>query len=307
MKSFQICVKDQNQKIRLDRFLCDNIEGISRSYVQKLIEDKLIKVNEEHVTKNHKLNLGEIITVNIPEPQAPAIQAETIPLNVVYEDDDVIVINKPKDMVVHPAPGNYSGTLVNALLAYCKDTLSGINGITRPGIVHRIDKDTSGLLVIAKNDESHRSLALQIKEHSFTREYEAIIKGNLKEKQGSIKTFIGRHKIDRKKMSVLKNEGRIAITHYQTIKSYDKYSHIKLKLETGRTHQIRVHMSYLGNPLLGDEVYGKNQNNPFDFLKGQCLHARTLGFVHPTLKKYMEFTSDLPPYFQEVLRNLEDN
>ncbi len=304
MKSFEICVEKNSDKIRIDKFICDNVDDMSRAYIQKLIEDGFIKVNQNIINKNYKVSTGEIISVNIPEPQNIEIKAENIPLNIVYEDNELIVINKPKDMVVHPAPGNYSGTLVNALLSYCKESLSGINGIIRPGIVHRIDKDTSGLLVIAKNDNSHKLLASQIKEHSFTREYEAIIKGKLNNKEGTIQTNIGRHKVDRKKMAVTKIGGRIAITHYEVIKEYEKYSHVKLRLETGRTHQIRVHMSYLGHPILGDEVYGKKQENKFNFLKGQCLHARKLGFIHPVSNEYMEFTSELPDYFKLVLEHL---
>lgn len=304
MKNFEIHVKKYNNKIRIDKFVCDNISDMSRAYVQKLIEDGFIKVNQNSVSKNYKLSDGEIVSVSIPEPQTMEIKAENIPLDIVYEDNELMVINKPKDMVVHPAPGNYSRTLVNALLSYCKESLSGINGVIRPGIVHRIDKDTSGLLVIAKNDNSHKLLASQIKEHSFTREYEAIIKGKLKNKAGTIKTNIGRHRTDRKKMSVVKIGGRVAITHYEVIKEYEQYSHIKLRLETGRTHQIRVHMSYLGHPILGDEVYGKKQDSRFDFLKGQCLHARKLGFIHPVSNEYVEFTSELPDYFKLVLERL---
>lgn len=304
MQEFEIYVEKKDEKIRLDKFVSDNIDNISRTYAQKLIEEKFIKVNHKEVNKKYQISEADIVTISIPEPQEMEVIAESIPLNIVYEDNDLIIINKPKNMVVHPAPGNYSGTLVNALIAHCKDSLSGINGIMRPGIVHRIDKDTSGLLVVAKNDDSHQLLASQIKEHNFTREYEAIVKGNFKEKKGTISTYIGRHKTDRKKMSVLRDSGRIAITHYEVIKEYKNYSHIKLQLETGRTHQIRVHMSYLGHPILGDEVYGKNQDNPFEFLKGQCLHARTLGFVHPASNNYIEFTSELPNYFKLVLEYL---
>lgn len=304
MKSFEIHVETDNNKIRIDKFVCDNINDMSRAYIQKLIEDGFIKVNQNSVSKNYKLSAGEIVYVNIPEPQKMEIKAENIPLDIIYEDNELMVVNKPKDMVVHPAPGNYSRTLVNALLSHCKESLSGINGVIRPGIVHRIDKDTSGLLVIAKNDNSHKLLASQIKEHSFTREYEAVIKGKLKNKEGTIKTNVGRHKTDRKKMSVLKLGGRVAITHYEVIKEYEQYSHVRLRLETGRTHQIRVHMSYLGHPILGDEVYGKKQDNKFNFLKGQCLHAKKLGFIHPVSNEYMEFTSELPDYFKLVLENL---
>jgi 23S rRNA pseudouridine1911/1915/1917 synthase len=226
---------------------------------------------------------------------------EDIPLDIVYEDDDLLVVNKPKGMVVHPAHGNYTGTLVNALLHHCGDSLSGINGVIRPGIVHRIDKNTSGLLIVAKNDASHLKLAEQIKEHSFTREYEAIACGYFKDTEGTVDAPIGRHKTDRKKMCVTTENSRNAVTHYSVIKQYGGYAHVRLRLETGRTHQIRVHLSYIGHPVLGDDVYGK----PYKGIEGQCLHARKIGFIHPATGEYMEFVSDLPDYFVSILAKLE--
>lgn len=304
MDEFNFFISSENQGERIDKFLSSKLSNISRSYIHKLIEDGKITVNQNSVNKKYKLSKNDMINVKIPEPQELEVIAEKIPLDIVYEDNDLLIVNKPKNMVVHPAPGNYSGTLVNALLYHCKNSLSGINGIIRPGIVHRIDKDTSGLLIVAKNDTSHKELAEQIKNHSFTREYEAIVYGNLKEYTGTINANIARHKTDRKKMAVVPLLGRNAVTHYTVLKRYGNFTHIKLKLETGRTHQIRVHMSYIGHPVVGDEVYANPKNNPFKFLKGQCLHAKTIGFIHPTTKEYMEFTSSLPEYFQKILNKL---
>lgn len=305
MKQFDIIVTNEYKGLRIDRFLCEKIDDISRSYIQKLLDEALITVDNKNVSKNHKLSPGEHVHLEIPEAKPLEVKAENIPLNIMYEDSDLIIVNKPQDMVVHPAPGHLNNTLVNALLNHCKDSLSGINGVLRPGIVHRIDKDTSGLLIVAKNDTSHQILCEQIKSHSFKREYEAIVCGNITENSGRIKNFIGRHKINRKKMSVVTIGGKLAITHFEVIKNYNGYSHVRLKLETGRTHQIRIHMNYIGHSVLADPIYGKNQKNNFPFLIGQCLHARTLGFNHPTTNQYMEFTSDLPPYFKRVLDILE--
>ncbi len=304
MDEFNFFINSENQGERIDKFLSSKLNDISRSYIHKLIEDSNIMVNQNSVNKKYKLSENDMINVKIPKPQELEVVAENIPLDIVYEDNDLLIVNKPKNMVVHPAPGNYSGTLVNALLYHCKNSLSGINGVIRPGIVHRIDKDTSGLLIVAKNDTSHKELAEQIKNHSFTREYEAIVYGNLKEDTGTINANIARHKTDRKKMAVVPFLGRNAVTHYTVLKRYGNFTHIKLKLETGRTHQIRVHMSYIGHPVVGDEVYANPKNNPFKFLKGQCLHAKTIGFIHPTTKEYMEFTSTLPEYFQKALNKL---
>lgn len=304
MDEFNFFINSENQGERIDKFLSSKLSDISRSYIHKLIEDGNITINQNSVNKKYKLSENDTINVKIPKPQELKVVAENIPLDIVYEDNDLLIVNKPKDMVVHPAPGNYSGTLVNALLYHCKNSLSGINGVIRPGIVHRIDKDTSGLLIVAKNDTSHKELAEQIKNHSFTREYEAVVYGNLKEDTGTINANIARHKTDRKKMAVVPFLGRNAVTHYTVLKRYGNFTHIKLKLETGRTHQIRVHMSYIGHPVVGDEVYANPKNNPFKFLKGQCLHAKTIGFIHPTTKEYMEFTSPLPEYFQKILNKL---
>lgn len=306
MENFVITIKPENNKKRIDKFLSEEFPELSRSYIHKLIEKKFVSVNEKETSKNYKLNEKDIVEINIPNPEPCEVTAENIPLNIVYEDSDLLIVNKPKDMVVHPAAGNTSGTLVNALLYHCKDNLSGINGVLRPGIVHRIDKDTSGLLIVAKNDNSHKFLAEQIKNHSFTREYQAIVIGKLKNQKGTIETHIGRHKTNRKKMAVVQPiSGKKAITHYEVLEEFSGYSHIRLKLETGRTHQIRVHMAYLGHPILGDEIYGSAKQNPFKFLKGQCLHAKKIGFIHPSTLKYVEFDSELPKYFSKVLSILK--
>ena len=286
---------------RIDRYVSENITELTRSGVQGLMEKGLILVNGGEVSKNYKLRGGEEISVEIPEPEPMDAVPEDIPLDIVYEDEDLLVVNKPKGMVVHPAHGNYTGTLVNALLHHCGNSLSGINGVIRPGIVHRIDKNTSGLLIVAKNDASHLKLAEQIKEHSFTREYEAVACGYFKDTEGTVDAPIGRHKTDRKKMCVTTENSRNAVTHYSVIKQYGGYAHVRLRLETGRTHQIRVHLAYIGHPVLGDAVYGK----PFKGIEGQCLHARKIGFIHPTTGEYLEFTSELPDYFVSVLNKLE--
>lgn len=286
---------------RIDKFISDNIGELTRSAVQGLIEKGVVLVGGKTVSKNYKLRNGDEVTVEIPEPQPMDAVPEDIPLDIVYEDDDLLVVNKPKGMVVHPAHGNYTGTLVNALLHHCGDSLSGINGVIRPGIVHRIDKNTSGLLIVAKNDASHLKLAEQIKAHSFTREYEAVACGYFKDTEGTVDAPIGRHKTDRKKMCVTTENSRNAVTHYSVIKQYGGYAHVRLRLETGRTHQIRVHLSYIGHPVLGDDVYGK----PFKGIEGQCLHARKIGFIHPITGEYMEFQSELPDYFVSVLAKLE--
>jgi 23S rRNA pseudouridine1911/1915/1917 synthase len=264
----------------------------------------MIRVNENQVNKNYKTIVNDKVTVTIPEPENLDVVPENIPLNIVYEDSDLLIVNKSKGMVVHPAPGNYNGTLVNALLYHCGDSLSGINGVIRPGIVHRIDKDTSGLLIVAKNDNAHRILAEQIKDHSLTREYEAVVHGNVKEEKGTVYGNIGRHKTDRKKMAILKTGGRSAVTHYEVIAKYPGFTHLRLRLETGRTHQIRVHMASIGHPVVGDEIYGIREKSEFKFLKGQCLHAGVLGFIHPSTKKYMEFKSPLPDYFLNVISKI---
>lgn len=297
----ELTVSADDKGSRADKYISDNIAELTRSAVQNLITQGNVLADGKAVAKNYKLRGGEILSVEIPEPQPLDAQPEDIPLDIVYEDDDLLVVNKAKGMVVHPAHGNHSGTLVNALLHHCGDSLSGINGVIRPGIVHRIDKNTSGLLIVAKNDAAHLGLAEQIKVHSFTREYEAVATGFFKETEGTIDAPIGRHKTDRKKMCVTTENSRNAVTHYSVIKQYGGYAHLRLRLETGRTHQIRVHLAYLGHSVLGDDVYGK----AYKGIDGQCLHARKIGFIHPSTKEYMEFSSELPEYFQAVLRKLE--
>jgi 23S rRNA pseudouridine1911/1915/1917 synthase len=286
---------------RLDKFLssAESLE-LTRSAIQNLIEKGEVSVNGKVESKNYKLRLNDSVVLNVPEPEVLNVIAEDIPLNIVYEDDYLLVVNKPKGMVVHPAPSNYSGTLVNALMYHCKDSLSGINGVIRPGIVHRIDKNTSGLLIVAKTDTAHLGLAEQIKEHSFTREYEAIVLGRFKDSSGTINAPIGRHPIDRKKMCVTEKNSKEAITHYEVITQFERHTHIKCILETGRTHQIRVHMAYIGHSVLGDDVYGK----PYKNLDGQCLHAKKIGFIHPITKEYLEFDSPLPDYFEKALKSV---
>lgn len=283
---------------RLDKFISEQTGGeLTRSAAVKFIEDGNCTVNDKAVAKNYKLKSGDKILIEIPEAVDVDILPENIPLDIVYEDNDLLVVNKPKGMVVHPAPGHYSGTLVNALMYHCKDSLSGINGEIRPGIVHRIDKDTSGLLIVAKNDTAHKGLAAQIKEHSFTREYEAVVNGSVKE-DGIVNAPIGRHKTDRKKMCVTTENSREAVTHYFVIENFGDSTHLRLRLETGRTHQIRVHMAYIGHSVAGDEVYGNGKPKS---LMGQCLHAKKIGFVHPVTGDYLEFDSELPEYFKKFL------
>ena len=288
------------EQSRLDVFLSEKL-NLTRSAVQKLIENEAVIVNGTFPGKSYKPKQNDEIVVNIPEPEPLSVEAEDIPLEILFEDDCLLVVNKPKGMVVHPAPGNYSGTLVNALLHHCKDSLSGINGVLRPGIVHRIDKDTSGLLIVAKNDFSHNHLAEQIKEHSFTREYEAIVVGRPKNDQGDVELPIGRHPVNRKQMAVTNKNSKPAKTHYCVLQSVNGLSHIRLTLYTGRTHQIRVHMSYLGHPVAGDLVYGR-AGAKYKKLCGQCLHAKKIGFIHPKTNQYLEFESDLPSYFKDFLK-----
>lgn len=300
-ETVRLTAADEAAGSRIDKYISDNIAELTRSAVQGLLSKESVLVNGKSVSKNYKLRSGDEVTVEIPEPEPMDAVPEDIPLEIVYEDSDLLVVNKPKGMVVHPAHGNYTGTLVNALLYHCGDSLSGINGVIRPGIVHRIDKNTSGLLIVAKNDAAHLHLAEQIKAHSFTREYEAVAVGAFKEPSGTVDAPIGRHKTDRKKMCVTQENSRNAVTHYEVLKQYGGYAHVRLRLETGRTHQIRVHLAYIGHPVLGDDVYGK----PYKGLEGQCLHARKIGFIHPSTGEYMEFSSELPEYFQAVLRKLE--
>nr|WP_288555164.1 RluA family pseudouridine synthase [uncultured Mediterraneibacter sp.] len=288
-----------NPGLRIDKYLSEQMTSYSRSHIQKLLKDQCVQVNNLPVKANYKLRTGDQIKVCLPEPETLNVEPENIPLDILYEDQDLLVVNKPKGMVVHPAAGHYSGTLVNALMYHCKDQLSGINGILRPGIVHRIDMDTTGTLVVCKNDISHQSLAEQLKEHSITRRYRAIVHGRLKE-DGTVNAPIGRHPTDRKKMSIHAKNGKPAITHYRILKQYKEYTYIECQLETGRTHQIRVHMASIGHPLLGDQIYGPSKV-PYKNLQGQTLHAMILGFLHPTTQKYMEFEAPLPEYFQHLL------
>ena len=290
--------------MRLDKFLTEKLPEMSRSHIQKLIRDGNVTVNEKTVKANYKVSLGEIVEIDIPEPECLDIVPENIPLDILYEDDDILVVNKPKGMVVHPAPGHYSGTLVNAIMFHCKENLSGINGVILPGIVHRIDMNTTGSLLICKNDKSHRFLAEQLKEHSITRKYHAIVYGNLKEDSGTIASPIGRHPVERKKMSTKAKNGRPAVTHYQVLERFGNFTYIECQLETGRTHQIRVHMSSIGHPILGDDLYGPSKCPYTLDGDGQTLHAKILGIVHPTTKEYMEFDAPLPTYFLDLLEKL---
>lgn len=304
MDKYIFQVQQQDVGIRLDKFLSDKIIDKTRSALQNYIEENCVFVNNKAVGKNYKTRINDTVAVTIPDPVPLEAAAEDIPLDIVYEDNSLIVVNKPKGMVVHPAVGNYTGTLVNALLYHCGNSLSGINGVLRPGIVHRIDKDTSGLLIVAKTDIAHKSLAEQIKVHSFTREYEAVVYGNIKEDNGTVNQPIGRHPIDRKKMAVTAKASRQAITHYSVVERFSSFTHLKITLETGRTHQIRVHMSYIQHPVAGDEVYGPKK--VLKFLHGQCLHARKIGFVHPVTGEYMEFSSPLPQYFTSFVSQLQN-
>lgn len=289
------------ERLRIDVFTAQAAD-VTRSRAAKLIEDGYVLIDGKTASKNDKLNNGSKVTVTLPDPVSYDVKPENIPLDIVYEDEDLLVVNKPKGMVVHPAAGNFEGTLVNALMYHCKDSLSGINGVMRPGIVHRIDKNTSGLLIVAKNDFSHNILAKQIKEHSFKREYEAVVYGNLKNDTGIINAPIGRHPVKRKQMAVVKSGGRNAVTEYTVLERFGNFTHIKLKLQTGRTHQIRVHMASIGHPVAGDDVYGPKKI--ITSLCGQCLHARKIGFIHPKTNEYMEFSSDLPEYFVKFLKEI---
>ena len=293
-------VEKEQEGMRLDQFLAAELTEHSRSYIQKLIKNGRVSLNERPGKSAARIQTEDRILLTVPPLKELAVLPEEMPLDILYEDEDVILINKPKDMVVHPCPGRYSGTLVNGLLAHCKEQLSGINGVLRPGIVHRIDKDTTGVLVVCKNDMAHRSLAEQLKEHSITRKYEAIVYNNFSEDEGVIDAPIGRNPADRKKMAVEYKNGKRAVTHYRVLDHLNRqFNYVECQLETGRTHQIRVHMASIGHPLLGDEIYGPK--NGRKGLKGQCLHARVLGFIHPRTGKYMEFEAPLPEYFKELL------
>ena len=294
-------INDENVGIRIDKYLNNIFKDKSRSYLQGLIEKEYVKVNDKCIKNNYKLRLNDRLEMNLPEPELLKAEPENIPIDILYEDRDVIVVNKSKGMVVHPAPGNYNGTLVNAVLYHCKD-LSSINGVIRPGIVHRIDKDTSGVLVIAKNDESHNFLSEQLKNHTMKREYYALTEGIITSDEGVIDKPLGRNKNDRLKFAIVEG-GKRAVTHYNVLERYNKgYTLVKCVLETGRTHQIRVHMASIHHPLVGDPVYGlKKQRIKTN---GQMLHAKVLGFIHPTTREYMEFTTELPDEFQTIIDSL---
>lgn len=302
MDTFRFQITEEYEEERLDKCMSLLIESLSRSFIQKMIKEEQVFVNGKPVKANYRLRTDDEICFDLPEAVEPDIEPENIPLDILYEDDDLLVVNKPKGMVVHPAAGHYSGTLVNAILYHCQGNLSGINGVMRPGIVHRIDMDTTGSLIVCKNDFSHNSIAEQLKDHSIVRRYRAIVHGVLKEDEGTIHTTIGRHPNDRKKMAVNVRNGKDAVTHYQVLERFRDYTYIECRLETGRTHQIRVHMDSIGHPLLGDTVYG-NRKSPFH-LQGQTLHAMILGFIHPRTKEYIETAAPLPEYFSHLLRIL---
>lgn len=300
--AFIFTVDDTQAGERIDKFLCANISSLTRSAVQKVIDSGTVTVGGIAVTKNYKVRTGDKIAVQMPQNRELDVEPQNIPLDIRYEDDDLLVVNKPKGMVVHPAPGNPDGTLVNALLYHCKGSLSGINGVIRPGIVHRIDKDTSGLLIVAKTDFAHLSLAEQIAAHSFSREYQTVVYGRMNTESGTVDAPIGRHPTDRKKMAVTQKNSKHAVTHFFVETQYRDFTHLRVQLETGRTHQIRVHMAYIGHPVAGDPVYGPKK--VITSLGGQCLHAGHIGFKHPRTRQIIEINSELPEYFEAFLRGL---
>lgn len=302
MQHLNLIAGAEDEGLRLDTFLSRKAPDLSRSAAEKLITAGRAVKNGEALQKSYRCRAGDAVSLEIPDPEPTGVAAENIRLEIPYEDDDLLVVNKPKGMVVHPAPGHAEGTLVNALIAHCGSSLSGINGVRRPGIVHRIDKDTSGLLIVAKNDFAHRNLAAQIKAHSFKRIYEAVVHGTLKEDSGTVDAPIGRNPVNRKKMAVTEKNSRNAVTHYTVVARYPGFTHVRLQLETGRTHQIRVHMAHLGHPVAGDPVYGPKK--PVPGLGGQCLHARVIGFSHPRDGRWIEISSDLPDWFTAFLEKL---
>lgn len=304
MKTELYEVLNEQEGERLDKFLSIIYPDQSRSFFQKIIKDNKILVNDKPEKTNYRIKCDDIINITIPDAVETKIVPEDIPIDIIYEDDDVLIVNKPKGMVVHPSAGHYTGTLVNAIMYHCKDSLSGINGEIRPGIVHRIDMDTTGSLIVCKNDESHINIARQIKDHTVNRIYEGIVIGNLKDDEGTIEGPIGRHPIDRKKMCINEKNGKPAITHYKVLERFGNYTYAQFKLETGRTHQIRVHMSSIGHPLLGDTLYSSGKS-AFKNLQGQTLHAKTIGFIHPRTNEYVEFSAPLPNYFEKLLNQLK--
>ena len=303
MKQF-FTVTGEGEASRLDAFLSAQLDGLSRSHIQKILKGGGVLVNGRLEKSSYRVAPGDQVELEVPEPEEPEILAEEMDLDILYEDRDIILINKPKGMVVHPAAGHYSGTLVNGLMAHCREDLSGINGVLRPGIVHRIDMDTTGVLIACKNDFAHTSIAQQLKVHSITRKYYAIVHGVIREEEGTVNAPIGRHPTDRKKMSINTKNGREAVTHYRVLQRFEKFTYVECQLETGRTHQIRVHMASIHHPLLGDTVYGPAKC-PVSGLQGQTLHAGVLGFIHPRTGEYMEFSAPLPEYFQELLKKLK--
>ncbi len=301
MQEYRFLITEELEGERIDKALCLLLDSLSRSFISKLIKENHLTVNGKPVKSSYQVRTDDDIVFYLPPSQEPDIVAQDIPLDILYEDSDVIVVNKPKGMVVHPAAGHYSGTLVNALMYHCGEQLSGINGVMRPGIVHRIDMDTTGSIIVCKNDRAHNMVAEQLKVHSVNRRYHAICYGVLKEEEGMINAPIGRHPTERKKMAVNERNGKEAITHYRVLKRFQNYTYIECRLETGRTHQIRVHMASIGHPLLGDELYAGNRKCPFK-LQGQTLHAKILGFIHPTSEQYMEIDAPLPEYFENLLK-----
>ena len=304
MKTEIFEVMEEQEGERLDKFLSIIYPDTSRSFFQKLIKEQAILVNQKAEKASYRMNYEDVVTIHFPDAVETTIEPEDIPLNILYEDDDLLIVNKPKGMVVHPSAGHFSGTLVNAIMYHCKDSLSGINGEIRPGIVHRIDMDTTGSLIVCKNDNSHVNIAEQIKVHSVNRIYEGIVHGNVKEDEGTIEAPIGRHPIERKKMAINEKNGKPAITHYKVLERFGNYTYMQFKLETGRTHQIRVHMSSIGYPLIGDSLYSSGKS-AFKNLVGQTLHAKTIGFIHPSTQEYMEFQAPLPEYFEKLLSQLK--
>ena len=305
-EKLEFVVTDEYEGLRIDKLISELVDSLSRSFIKKLIDDDKVTCNDKKVKASYQVSEGDKIELEIPPLQIPEIVPEDIPLDILYEDNDVLIVNKPKDMVVHPAAGHYTGTIVNAVMHHCRDNLSGINGVMRPGIVHRIDKDTTGSVIICKNDNAHIKIADQLKEHSINRVYHAICYGVIEQDEGDVDAPIGRSQTDRKKMAVVKSGGKDAFTHYKVLKRFpeDKMTYIECRLKTGRTHQIRVHMAHIGHPLLGDEVYAPSRKSKFK-LNGQCLHAKTLGFIHPTTGKYVEVDAPLPEYFCHLLEILK--